>query len=104
MKDPRGELKHDLIHYTYRDFSDAVAKLDRQTDLEARKWFREQRKIGLFTTLRKTIDRFLRAYLKKKGYKDGVIGLFLAVNSGMYQFLTYLKVRELQNGQAQIPS
>jgi len=48
MEDPRGELKNDLVHYTYRDFSDAVAKLDRQTDLEARKWFREKRKVGIF--------------------------------------------------------
>lgn len=104
MEDPRGELKNDLLHYTYRDFSDAISKLDRQTDLEAQKWFREQRKVGLFNILRKTIDRFFRAYFKKKGHKDGVIGLFLAVNSGMYQFLTYLKYRELKEGSSPVPS
>lgn len=96
MPDPRGSLKSDIIHYTYRNFTDAVAKLDRQTDLEARKWFREKRKVGTFSIVRKSVDRFWRAYFNKKGYKDGVIGLFLAVNSGMYQFLTFAKYWEMK--------
>lgn len=104
MQDPRGELQSDLVHYTYRDFSDVVAKLDRQTDLEARKWFREKRKVGLLNVLRKSIDRFSKSYFGKKGYKDGVPGLFLSVNSGMYQFITFLKYREMQTGPAKIPS
>jgi len=104
MEDPRGELKGDIIHYTYRNFSDCIAKLDRQTDLEARKWFRENRKIGMLKTMRKTVDRFLKAYIGKKGHKDGVIGLFMAVNAGMYQFLSYVKYHELKNGSSKIPS
>lgn len=96
MPDPRGSLKCDILHYTYRNFTDAVAKLDRQTDLEARKWFREKRKVGLLGTLRKMVDRFWRSYISKQGHKDGVIGLFLAVNSGMYQFLSYAKYWELK--------
>ena len=100
MPDPRGVLKHDVIHYTYRDFTDAIAKMDRQTDLEARKWFREGRKISAVQTLRKMVDRFCKAYFNKKGYKDGVVGLFLAVNGGMYQFLTFVKVWEMRKAAA----
>lgn len=99
MQDPRGALKNDILHYTYRDFTDAIGKLDRQTDLEARKWFREKRKVGVFSTLRKMIDRFWRAYIKKQGYKDGIIGLFLAVNSGMYQFLSFAKYWEMKRSE-----
>ena len=95
MQDPRGQLKSDILHYTYRDFTDAIAKLDRQTDLEARKWFRENRKVGVFSILRKTVDPFWRSYFSKQGYKDGFNGLFLAVNSGMYQFLSFAKYWEM---------
>lgn len=95
MPNPCGALRNDILHYTYRDFTDAIAKLDRQTDLEARKWFREKRKVGVFSAIRKMVDRFFRAYVAKQGYKDGVIGLFLAVNSGMYQFLSFAKYWEL---------
>ncbi|MCG3175937.1 MAG: hypothetical protein MOGMAGMI_00874 [Candidatus Omnitrophica bacterium] len=100
MPDPRGQLKSDILHYTYRDFTDAIAKLDRQTDLEALKWYRERRKVGAFSALRKSVDRFWKAYYGKKGYKDGVIGLFLAVNAGMYQFLSFAKYWEMKRGQA----
>ena len=96
MPDPRGALKNDILHYTYRDFSDAIAKLDRQTDLEAKKWFREKRKVGVLSVLRKMIDRFCRSYFSKKGHKDGVVGLFLAVNAGMYQFLSFAKYWEMK--------
>lgn len=100
MPKPAGALKSDILHYTYRDFTDAIAKLDRQTDLEAQKWFREKRRIGIVGTLRKMIDRFWRAYFSKQGYKDGVIGLFLAVNSGMYQFLSFAKYWEMKKAQS----
>ena len=99
MEYPRGELQGDIIHYTYRDMTDAIGKLDRQTDLEAKKWFREKRKVGIFGILRKSIDRFVRSYFMKKGHRDGVIGLFLAVNSGMYQFVTFVKYWELQKSE-----
>ena len=100
MSDPRGTLKNDILHYTYRDFTDAITKLDRQTDLEAMKWFREKRKVGILGTLRKMVDRFWRAYFSKQGYKDGVIGLFLAVNAGMYQFLSFAKYWEMKKNAA----
>ncbi len=100
MPDPRGTLENDILHYTYRDFTDAIGKLDRQTDLEAMKWFREKRRVGIFGTLRKMVDRFWRAYVSKQGYRDGVIGLFLAVNSGMYQFLSFAKYWELKKSAA----
>ena len=104
VPDPRGQLKSDILHYTYRDFTDAIAKMDRQTDLEARKWHREKRKVGAFSVMRKMVDRFWKSYVSKKGYKDGVNGLFLAVNSGMYQFLSYAKYWEMQKKDAQADS
>lgn len=96
MPDPRGNLQNDVLHYTYRDFTDAIAKLDRQTDLEAKKWFRENRRVGVLSALRKSVDRFWKSYFGKKGHKDGVVGLFLAVNSGMYQFLSFVKYWQMK--------
>ncbi len=96
MPDPRGLLKSDIVHYNYRDFEDAVRKLNQQTTLEAAKWIRDKRKMTLSKALWRTIDRFIRRYIGKGGYKDGVVGLVLAVFSGLYQFLSYIKYRELR--------
>ena len=95
MDDPRGELKSDIIHYTYRDYSDFLAKLNKQTSLEALKWYRNNKPMTLGRFLWRTYDRFMRTYFGKQSRKDGFIGFLVAFNAGLYQFLSYLKYREL---------
>ena len=94
-----GHLKKDIIHYSYRDFHDYFVSLNNQTTLEARKWFKEKRKIGFLKMSRKFVSRFLKAYLQKQGYKDGLLGFMIAYGSGLYQLMSYIKYREmLENG------
>ncbi|MBI3616120.1 MAG: glycosyltransferase family 2 protein [Candidatus Omnitrophica bacterium] len=88
---PWGALQQDLIHYSYRDISDFIGKLDRQTTLEAQKWIRDGRRMSLGKAVFRSIDRFLRALWFKKGHRDGFIGYFAAVCAGLYQFLSYAK-------------
>jgi hypothetical protein len=93
-----GHLKKDIMHYSYRDFHDFFASLNNQTTLEAKKWFKERRRIGFLKTYRKFVDRFLKAYIVKQGYKDGFLGLMVAYGSGLYQVMSYAKYWEmLQN-------
>ena len=91
-----GHLRKDIIHKGYTDFSDLFYGLDRQTTLEAEKWFNEKRKIGLAKALWKTGDRFFRTYVRKKGHRDGIVGFVIAVHSGLYQILSYFKYWELK--------
>jgi hypothetical protein len=86
-----GCLKNDLIHYSYRDLEDFMAKLNRQTTLEARKWSKDGRPMGVVQGLWRTIDRFFRVYRGKEGYKDGLLGFIMAILAGMYQFLSFSK-------------
>ena len=66
------------------------------TTLDAVKWHLSKRKLGLGKAMFRTIDRFLRRYIGKKGYKDGYYGFVSAVLSGFYQFLVYSKLREIK--------
>ncbi|MBI4313198.1 MAG: glycosyltransferase family 2 protein [Candidatus Omnitrophica bacterium] len=86
-----GRLQSDLIHYTYRNLEDFVAKLNRQTTLETRKWVRDQRPMKIGKGLWRSVDRFYRTYVSKEGRKEGMLGFILAVLGGMYQFLTFSK-------------
>lgn len=90
-----GHLKGDIVHHSYRDFHDYFVSLNNQTTLEARKWFKEQRKIGFLKMWRKFMSRFLKAYFQKQGYKDGLLGFVIAYGSGLYQFMSYIKYREM---------
>ena len=95
MDDPCGHLKSDIIHYSYRNLEDFLAKLNNQTTREAQKWFSQDKPMHLGRFLWRTIDRFIRTYIGRKGYKDGFLGFVVVFNAGLYQFISYLKYREL---------
>ena len=95
---PGSQLRSDLIHYTYRDIRDFVEKMNRQTTLEAQKWVADKRRITSGKALWRTVDRFFRAYVSKKGYREGFVGFLLAAFGGWYQLLSYAKYLELQAG------
>jgi len=99
-----GHLKGDIVHYSYRNFSDFLQSVDNQTTLEAKKWFNEKRKIGALKAVRKTIDRFLKTYIVKKGYRDGVVGFMVAYFNGLYQLLSYAKYWQMLKGGAKPPA
>ena len=95
-------LKGALIHYNFANIEDFVRKVNRQTTLEAIKWHLDGRKMSFGKAAYRTIDRFLRRYIGKKGYKDGYYGFVAAVLSGFYQWLAYSKYREIQERKAYI--
>jgi glycosyltransferase involved in cell wall biosynthesis len=101
-----GHLKGDIVHYSYRDFHDYFVSLNNQTTLEAKKWLKENRKMGFLKMYRKAVSRFLKAYLQKKGYKDGRLGFLIAYGSGLYQLMSYAKYQEMvdnkKNGEVKL--
>lgn len=96
MEGDRFTLNSEIVHFAYRDLADMVSKLNHQTNFEARKWFRDKRKMSLARAMRKTIDRFLKAFILKQGFRDGFLGFMLAGLSGFYQILSYAKFVEIK--------
>lgn len=90
-----GHLSKDIIHKGYPDIEHFLASLNRQTTWEAQKWLNQNRPMRLGRFLWRTMDRFIRSYFVKKGYKDGFIGFVVAYFGSLYQFMSYLKYREL---------
>jgi len=98
MDDPCGHLKGDIIHYSYRSLEDFLIKLNNQTTREAEKWFNQNKPMRLGRFIWRSVDRFFRSYLGKKGHKDGFMGFVVAYYASLYQFISYLKYRELVLG------
>jgi glycosyltransferase involved in cell wall biosynthesis len=95
MDDPCGHLSSDLIHYSYRNLEDFLAKLNNQTTREAQKWFEQNKPMHLGRFIWRSFDRFTRTYVGRKGYRDGFIGFSVAFFAGFYQIMSYLKYREI---------
>ena len=98
---PCGILQHDLLHFSYRDREDFVRKLHRQTTLEAEKWLADGRSATSGKAVWRTVDRFVRSYFLKQGFRDGSLGLFVAWMAGKYQWLSYTKYLELKRARAE---
>jgi glycosyltransferase involved in cell wall biosynthesis len=92
-----GFLKNDIIHYSYKDFSDFLNKINKQTTWEAKKWVDDKRPMNFFRAMWRAIDRFYRTYHSKQGKKDGFLGFMAAFFGALYQILSYAKYWELKN-------
>lgn len=95
MDDPCGHLTKDIIHYSYRNLEDFIAKLNKQTTWEARKWYKANKPMRLGRFIWRTIDRFCRTYIARRGFKDGYLGFTIAYLGGLYQWVSFLKYREI---------
>lgn len=90
-----GHLKKDIIHYSYKDFHDFFISINNQTTLEAKKWFKERRNVNFIKVQRKALSRFLKGYIQKGGYKDGLLGFIISWAGGLYQLMSYIKYKEM---------
>jgi glycosyltransferase involved in cell wall biosynthesis len=93
-----GHLTKDIIHKGYPDIAHFLDSLNRQTSWEAEKWFSQHKPMRLGRFLWRTTDRFIRSYFVKQGFRDGFIGFVVAYFAALYQFMSYLKYRELVLG------
>lgn len=97
------QLKNDIIHYSYRNWQDYLNKLNNQTTLEAKKWLnlykedhkKVSHKMNLIHALWRTLDRFVRVYIIKRGFMDGFYGFMVAYFSSIYQLISYAKYKEM---------
>lgn len=95
LEGQEGHLTKDIIHKGYPDLEHFFASLNRQTTLEAKKWINTQRRMSLGIIIWRTIDRFIRSFFVKKGYKDGFIGFMIAFFASLYQIMSYAKYVEI---------
>jgi len=99
-----GLLQGDILHYSCENLEQWIAKFNRETTLEARKWVLDGRKVSLVNSLRKTVDRFLKNYFLKNGWRDGFMGFLMSVFHSLYQLFTYAKVREMVRASSSPPA
>jgi glycosyltransferase involved in cell wall biosynthesis len=91
-----GQLAENIIHKGYPDFEHFLLSVNRQSTLEAKKWLRTGVNVTTGFVVRRTVDRFLRIYIRKRGFKDGFIGFMIAFFASLYQILSYAKYWEMK--------
>jgi (heptosyl)LPS beta-1,4-glucosyltransferase len=97
VKGGTGELKRDLEHYTDPSIEHYFLKFNKYTTLAAEELKKKGKKAGLSDLLLRPLNIFVKMYLIKLGFLDGVHGFILAVFSSLYVFTKYCKLWELDN-------
>ncbi len=95
MTGPRIRLVNGIDHFVDDDLDDMYARLNRYTSLAARQAVMTGQIPGKWATTRRVFGRFYKSYLSRRGYREGVYGLALALFSALYPLLTCIKARAL---------
>lgn len=95
-----GVLNGELLHYTKRDLSEYHRVLDSYATLAAEYHFARGRRTTFLRLLASPFGAFLRSFILKQGYRDGVPGLIIAVFTAYSVFLRWAKIWEQQETQS----
>jgi glycosyltransferase involved in cell wall biosynthesis len=90
-----GVLKNQYHHYTYGNISDQIQTIDKYSKIAADDLYQSGKKFSLFKLLFHPPFRFLKEYLFKSGFRDGLPGFIIIVSTMFYVFIKYAKLWEL---------
>ncbi|MGB9668421.1 MAG: glycosyltransferase family 2 protein, partial [Thermosulfidibacteraceae bacterium] len=90
-----GSLRNYLIHYTYRSLQDYFRKFDRYTTWAAKDIVKAGKKPNFFNLVLRPMGDFIKFYILKLGFLDGLPGLIIALLSSYYVVVKYVKAWEL---------
>ena len=89
-------LKTPLIHNGMPNISKQLSNLDRYTRYEADELNKRNIKFSYFKWIFGPPYIFLKRYIVLQGFRDGWGGFFLAIYAGVYFFISYAKLLEIQ--------
>jgi len=90
-----GKLVNPLLHYAYPTVRSYFRKFSRYTDIAARELHERGKRASAFDIAIRPLFSFLKMYIFKLGFLDGIEGLVLCVFSSLYVHVKYVKLREM---------
>lgn len=90
-------LPGDILHYSIRDAAHHHRMIgERYAPLAARQMFEEGRRTSVFQITTAAPAAFVRSFLLKHGFRDGIAGLSIASFAAHHAFLKHLMLWEMQ--------
>jgi len=93
-----GELVNYYYHYNYRDISDQIDTINRYSDNAASDMCKDGKRFSLIDLIFRPPFRFIKEFVFKAGFKDGLPGFIIGISTMYYVFIKYAKLWELSRG------
>lgn len=92
----KGRLRHPLHHYSYDSIAHYLSKMNDYTSLQVSNLLRSKPGYapGPAKLVFSPVSHFVRNYLTRKGYRDGLEGFLLAALDAIYALALYAKLWE----------
>lgn len=93
------KIKEDILHHSYLTMEDYFNRFNRYTTEGAKDYYKKGKKASVFDIVINPLYKFLRMYIFRLGFLDGVEGFVIASTSSLYSMVKYFKLREMyKNG------
>lgn len=89
-------LKNPMLHYSHRDFSDVLTKIDRYSTASAHQALARGKRSSVWGAVGHGLWAFVRTYVFKAGFLDGGHGLALAVANAEGSYYRHIKLWRLR--------
>tara|TARA_B100000401_G_scaffold213084_1_gene143766 strand:- start:1226 stop:1990 length:765 start_codon:yes stop_codon:yes gene_type:complete len=94
-------LEGDLLHYTFYNVSEHKAQIIKFSNVAAQSLFELNKKSNWALIIGKTVFKFFRNYLLKRGFLDGITGFHICRLSAHATYLRYYKLLKLHKNNVQ---
>ncbi|RMF97435.1 MAG: glycosyltransferase family 2 protein [Candidatus Schekmanbacteria bacterium] len=94
-----GRIKEPFLHYSYNSLEQYMKKMSRYTNWAAMDLCKKHKRIGVTHLLFRPFFTFLKMYVLKFGFLDGIRGIILAFLSSYYVYIKYAKAWEMINAE-----
>ena len=92
-----GRLRSEIRHHAYTGISDHLSTINHYTTLAAKQMAAERRRAGWTDLIAHPPLVFLRNYVLRGGFRDGVPGLIISLMNSYYVLLKFAKLWEQQS-------
>lgn len=84
-------LNSRLVHYVDRDISDMIRRLDSYSTARSLDLIDSGDIGSMANNVRRFFSRFIKCFFFRKGYREGGMGLLIAICAGLFPLLSHIK-------------
>lgn len=89
-------LEKRLVHHVDRDISDMIKRLDSYSTARAKDLLDSGDIGSMANNVRRFFSRFIKCFISRKGYREGGMGLLIAICAGLFPLISYIKAAEMR--------
>ena len=84
-------LESIIHHYSFRDYSHMIEKMDVYSDYTSDKLIQDGKKANALSPFTHGVSMFIRTYILRRGFLDGLDGMVIALLNAGGTFFKYAK-------------